>query len=826
MALCFSSGVAFSQINYTANFNNGMNNWQSDYFYQTDEYTCNGAGALIFNLYAWEYAADMISPSIGTTNGNAITLTYTYKLLNFDDDSPVTNAQDWGFIEIYWAPSPAGPFTLIQTVDTSNHVESASCATKTINFTPPAGTPVYLGVYAELGAFDNDFYVVFDQVAATQAALPDCTGTPVASTTVATTPYLCNGGTVGLSLSAAYLNPGISFQWQSSADNTTYANVSTGGTAATYSTTQSASTWYRAKITCAGSAEFVYSTPVQVVNSGIACPCDVVFDEDVEPITSVSFAGINNTSSQVLNGTPSVQNFMNVTPAEVTAGETYPITLKGNTVGEFENYFTVYFDWNHDGDFTDDGEEYQIGMIYDSTGLDAIQATGNIEVPEDALEGLAYMRVFKSYDAYTTDPCSSEDANGFGQVEDYLVNVSLPPCETEAPEAEALQIVCAGSTIADLTAEGAINKWYTAATGGTELTEETVLTATTYYVSQIPEGGCESIERTAVNVQFSIIPPPTAESATQIVCNGGTLADLEVEGDGEIAWYATATGGTALAEPVALTNGTTYYASQSVNGCESATRTAVTVQFSVIPPPVAEEVTQVFCEEGTVADLEVDADGEVVWYASQDGDDVVSDEAELEDGTTYYASQVVDGCESATRTAVTATIMDVDAPVAQSPQSFSLEEGETVEIEDIVVTADGSLTWYESEEDAENNEDAIDAEEYEIEAGETVTLYVVQTIGECVSEPTAITVTTTLGNSNFSLAGLTYYPNPVKDVFTVSYKNTIDVVEVYNLVGQCVVRQQASQNEVALNLGGLAAGTYMVKVQSGTQAGIIKIVKQ
>ena len=64
-------------------------------------------------------------------------------------------------------------------------------------------------------------------------------------------------------------------------------------------------------------------------------------------------------------------------------------------------------------------------MIYYSTGLDAIQATGDIEVPEDALEGLTYMRVFKSYDTYTTDPCSSEDAYGYGQVEDYLVNVTV-----------------------------------------------------------------------------------------------------------------------------------------------------------------------------------------------------------------------------------------------------------------------------------------------------------------------------------------------------------------------------------------------------------------
>jgi hypothetical protein len=61
-----------------------------------------------------------------------------------------------------------------------------------------------------------------------------------------------------------------------------------------------------------------------------------------------------------------------------------------------------------------------------------------------------------------------------------------------------------------------------------------------------------------------------------------TVANLVATGS-NIQWYAAATGGTALATTTALVNGTTYYASQTVNGVESTARFAVTA--TVNPQP-------------------------------------------------------------------------------------------------------------------------------------------------------------------------------------------------------------------------------------------------
>jgi Ig-like domain CHU_C associated len=65
---------------------------------------------------------------------------------------------------------------------------------------------------------------------------------------------------------------------------------------------------------------------------------------------------------------------------------------------------------------------------------------------------------------------------------------------------------------------------------------------------------------------------------------GLTLANMVVTGTG-IKWYTAATAGSLLPSSTALVNGTTYYASQTVNGVESATRLAVTATVNSRPIP-------------------------------------------------------------------------------------------------------------------------------------------------------------------------------------------------------------------------------------------------
>ncbi|MEJ5104878.1 T9SS-dependent choice-of-anchor J family protein [Chryseobacterium sp. MYb328] len=158
----------------------------------------------------------------------------------------------------------------------------------------------------------------------------------------------------------------------------------------------------------------------------------------IEPITSVQLANMTNTSSEVLTSLPH-ENFTDKI-ASVEQGGTYPITLKGNTDGNATDKFTVFIDWNQNGNFLDAGEVYfgtaaTAVTITNSTGVDAVTATGNIVVPATATLGKTRMRIKKNYASaanFYLSPCYSSGAAltatagavGWGQAEDYSIMVA------------------------------------------------------------------------------------------------------------------------------------------------------------------------------------------------------------------------------------------------------------------------------------------------------------------------------------------------------------------------------------------------------------------
>ena len=89
--------------------------------------------------------------------------------------------------------------------------------------------------------------------------------------------------------------------------------------------------------------------------------------------------------------------------------------------------------------------------------------------------------------------------------------------------------------------------------------------------------------RGVVLANLALVPPPAAPtgSTSQTFCSGATTAQLNATGT-SIQWYTSPSGGTALSN-VALVNGSTYYATQTVNGVESTNRLAVTVTVNSIP---------------------------------------------------------------------------------------------------------------------------------------------------------------------------------------------------------------------------------------------------
>jgi hypothetical protein len=148
--------------------------------------------------------------------------------------------------------------------------------------------------------------------------------------------------------------------------------------------------------------------------------CAEAFSNSVEPITKVVFAGINNPSSATVGGTAH-EDFTAIT-GTVRKGQSYTFTAEGNSDGNFANFYSVFIDFNNDGDFGDAGEGFAIDYIINSTGLDGKQATSTIAIPFSAATGNTRMRVVKKYSSTVTYPSTCNTA-GYGQAEDYTLNI-------------------------------------------------------------------------------------------------------------------------------------------------------------------------------------------------------------------------------------------------------------------------------------------------------------------------------------------------------------------------------------------------------------------
>ena len=100
----------------------------------------------------------------------------------------------------------------------------------------------------------------------------------------------------------------------------------------------------------------------------------------------------------------------------------------------------------------------------------------------------------------------------------------------------------------------------------------------TYTVTDV--NGCTS-NTTIIVTQPALVSAPTG-TASQTFCStlNATIASIQVSGT-NVQWYASNTGGSALASTTPLVTGTTYYATQTIAGCESPSYLAVTVTIPV-----------------------------------------------------------------------------------------------------------------------------------------------------------------------------------------------------------------------------------------------------
>ncbi|WP_299179610.1 gliding motility-associated C-terminal domain-containing protein, partial [uncultured Chryseobacterium sp.] len=183
-----------------------------------------------------------------------------------------------------------------------------------------------------------------------------------------------------------------------------------------------------------------------------------------------------------------------------------------------------------------------------------------------------------------------------------------------------------------------------------------------YYVSQY-DNQCESI-RSPFKV-FSLQSNTPTANLQQTFCaiSQPKISDIQITGQ-NIKWYDA--GGNVLAMTTPLTNGQTYYATQTVNGCESGQR-AINITVNTTPKPTG-NTTQDFCASSDPKLSSLAVAGTALQYYDGAGNILPSTTA-LVHGQTYYVTQTLNGCESE-KLAIAVTLSTNNVPAHNYSETF------------------------------------------------------------------------------------------------------------------------------------------------------------
>jgi len=181
-----------------------------------------------------------------------------------------------------------------------------------------------------------------------------------------------------------------------------------------------------------------------------------------------------------------------------------------------------------------------------------------------------------------------------------------------------------------------------------------IISGNQYYVTQYG-GGCESVKVPFKVFSTQDLLPIASTQQTFCKTKNPTIANIQITGQ-NIKWYDTA--GNILLPTTPLVNGQTYYASQTINGCES-NKIAIQVIVNETPKPTGNS-SQEFCASAnpTLANLTVT--GTTLTFYDAAGN-ILPLTTSIVHGNTYYITQTLNGCESE-KLAITTTLSTNNVP--------------------------------------------------------------------------------------------------------------------------------------------------------------------
>lgn len=224
----FSCWQINAQVAYTHGWEpTGLGSWTTAGTGTFDRNTttpCAGSASARANVF-YNGTNTFTSPLLGTSNGGLITFGFDYKVTLYSSNTtgaPAAQVQ----IDVQWSSSTTGPWNTLETISSSNHVVSSSCASKSYTFVAPVGS-VYVRFLSKAVGASSDLYYYYDNISVSQGAAPSCFSPASMSASSIT------ASSAAITWPAVTPTPGVGYEYYYSTSNVAPTGAGTATTALT-----------------------------------------------------------------------------------------------------------------------------------------------------------------------------------------------------------------------------------------------------------------------------------------------------------------------------------------------------------------------------------------------------------------------------------------------------------------------------------------------------------------------------------------------------------------------------------------------------------------
>jgi hypothetical protein len=781
LAALFMCCLSFAQVGIVQDFPTTTlpTGWSTDFGGLTESQACETASFRV-NLYNGTFfgvtEAELVSPS-QTSNGADLAISFDYKIVNWSAATVPTDPYD-GTITTQVSLDGGDTWLDAGVVDNSTHTPTDACTT--VNYTVPgaslpAGSSVKLRFFMQHGV-EGDYYVYLDNISAVQIT----TGPPPCASL--TTPE--EGAENVLSPILTWENPGGSPTGYKLTVGTTPT-----GTDILNSFDVGDVTTYNLNSLVAGATYYVTIIPYNTFGSATGC-------------TASTFTACGALT------VPTLEEFDTASPdcwARATGGDI--------TTGP-DNYVDTN-SWYEDG-FANDGYTGAVKINVYTTGKNDWFISPFLTIPTAGYE-LKFNAAAPQYASTSapTTPWEDDDyvqvlvqpANSTAWTELILFNSNnLPPASGSAYVASLSAYAGQNIKIAYRGVEGSDN-------GNADID----FSIDNFEIREIPTTAPACAANLAVAVD-----PSCGNFANTITWDAATGAD------GYLLSIGTTSGGTDVVNGVNTGTATTYQFIGNFNTTYYVTLVPFNGAGNAVgctPVQFATNVVGCFCES-----IPTSVDGNGITEVAIANEIYTNADAET------YVDYSTSAFTAAPGSDVTISMTFDTAGSGTFSYNYDAH---------VWVDFNNNKTFEESElvfsgvapAESPTMLDALFTVPASTPQGEYGMRIGAADSGQATPNPCyngswgvtmdfVMVVDQSAGTTELTAGSLKVYPNPVKDVLTLTNTSDITNIEVYNMIGQLVITKKPNSSETNINMAGLNAGAYIVNITSGDAVKSVKVIKQ